>query len=135
MKAIIKACCLGMVVLLGVNGIWCALLYLHFMPLMMLDALWMAPLAAALLTSYKSPRLKILLGALMAIPATSFGTVITAFYGDSSDFPGISGLQTFAAISLIANIVLCSIGSCIGYYMSRSRAGSPDPSGASSSKN
>ena len=123
MKAIMSACCLGMLVLLSVNAMLWALLCLHFMPLIALYAAWVGPLIAALLTSYKCPRLKILLGALMAIPATLFGIAITASYGDSSDFPGMQGLKTFAAFSLISNAGLCVIGGLLGRYLSMKRPG------------
>jgi len=117
----VKALGLGAVVLLTANIAWLISLQCHIYSIALMYMQWLAPVFAALLTSYQSPRKKILLGLSMMVPATVFGTAIVAFYGDASDFPTIRGLVNFFWISIVSNTFLTALGACFGYYFTHSK--------------
>jgi len=130
---IAKAWVAGVAALLVANVAWIVALHYHVNSIVISLVILLAPLFASLLTSYMAPHKKILLGVSMVFPTALFGTAITAFYGDASDFPSKHGLETFFLVSVVYNSILTVLGSCLGYYLvhSKKSAGGPGPSDGS----
>ena len=120
-----KAWFSGLAVLLIAYGTWLLALQVQAFSRELVVVLWASPCAAGFLTAYLSPRMKVLLGASLAIPTAIMATLLNLLYeslGNVVDFGGARGSATLLLITLVYSTVLCVVGGVAGLLLTKSRA-------------
>lgn len=116
----------GVGILIILNGAWLLALQAEVFSSVLLVVEQISPFVAAVVTSYLAPRKNVILGSSMAAPASFIVVAVTFAYqmfGIPVDFPGLRGGLILFVITFIYSIVLCTLGSALGYFIATKRAG------------
>ncbi len=115
----------GITILLIVDSVWLLALSGVQVPAILILSAWAAPFFAALVCAVLAPRHKLKLAVLLAVPGAIFLAALNLAaesMGLPVDFYGFTGASLVLAISLVLNLVLCTIGGTIGSALRRRRA-------------
>ena len=82
---------------------------------------WITPGIASLVVAWKTPRMKVVLGMLMA-PCGAMMVAALNLLGESGDFPGTKGTVALFEIYFVMNAVVCAVGTGAGILLAKRRA-------------
>lgn len=115
-----RAWLFGAAIIILVYAIWFIVLQLNLYSEVLVFILWACPFFGALITAYKAPQNKILLGISLSVVSALlaiFINFITQSRGISVDFPGVKGGVTLLSITLLYSVILCVLGSYVGKFL------------------
>jgi hypothetical protein len=121
----LKACCLGIVVLIITNTVWFSFLQIEKYSEVLILLLWTSPFVAGFLVSYLAPSKNLFLGTLMAIIAAILVVTFNSVYqilGNTVDFPGFRGGAILFAMTLVSASIFAIPGSIIGTFLSKRKS-------------
>jgi hypothetical protein len=79
---------------------------------------WISPGIASLVVAWKTPRMKVFLGMLMA-PCHAMMVAAMNLLGESGDFPGTKGTVALFLIYFVMNAVICAVGTVAGILLAK----------------
>ena len=80
--------------------------------------IWVSPGIASLIVAWRTPRMKVFLGMLMA-PCGAMIVTAMSSGGQSGDFPGIKGTVVLFEIYFVMNAAICAVGTVAGILLAK----------------